>query len=132
MDTGMTAPKRLYRSRQDRMVGGVAGGLAHYLDLDPVITRLAFVILGFAGVGVLLYVVMLVVVPAQPLDEPEAEITGTLNTSRGRQAAAIALIAIGALLLLGNLGWDHGYLGRFVWPIALVVVGALLLTGRRR
>jgi phage shock protein C len=64
----MTTPtKRLYRSRLDRMIGGICGGLGTYFDIDPTVVRLLFVVgtlLG--GPGVIAYLIMLVVVPLEP------------------------------------------------------------------
>ena len=57
-DTPPSAPprKRLERSRADRVIGGVCGGLGDYFDVDPVIFRIAFVVLAFVGgAGLLLY-----------------------------------------------------------------------------
>lgn len=63
--------KRLYRSRKDRMIGGVCGGLGAYLDIDPTVIRLLFVLLAFAGgPGLLAYLVMLILVPEEPLAPP--------------------------------------------------------------
>lgn len=58
-------PKRLYRSRDQRMISGVCGGLAEYINLDPTIIRLLWVIFGITGVGVLAYIIALIVVPEQ-------------------------------------------------------------------
>lgn len=59
--------KRLYRSRTDRMIGGVCGGLANFLNLDPTIVRLIFVLLLITGsAGFWIYIVMLIVVPEEP------------------------------------------------------------------
>ncbi|MDD4859210.1 MAG: PspC domain-containing protein [Dehalococcoidales bacterium] len=56
--------KRLYRSRSDRIIWGVCGGLAEYFKIDPTIVRLVFVLLALAnGVGIVIYLVMAVVVP---------------------------------------------------------------------
>lgn len=58
--------KRLYRSRTDRMIGGVCGGLAAYFDVDPTLVRVTAVLLGLAnGVGVIAYIILLVVVPEE-------------------------------------------------------------------
>ena len=58
--------KRLYRSRSDRMIWGVCGGLAKYFDMDPTIVRIIFVLLVFAnGVGILAYIIMAIVVPLE-------------------------------------------------------------------
>jgi len=59
--------RKLYRSRSDRMVGGVAGGLAEYLNIDATVVRLLFVFFALAGgPGLLVYLVMLIVVPEEP------------------------------------------------------------------
>lgn len=66
--------KRLYRSRRDRMIAGVCGGLADYFEVDPSIVRLLFVgalLVGAPGV-IPAYIVMALVVPEEPLDEPAA------------------------------------------------------------
>jgi phage shock protein C len=60
--------KRLHRSRTEKMIAGVCGGLAEYLDLDPTIVRVVWVLITLlAGAGILLYLVMWIVVP---LDTP--------------------------------------------------------------
>jgi len=65
--------RRLYRSRNDRMISGVAGGLAEYLNIDATIVRLLFVFFALAGgPGLLVYIVMLLVVPEEPLDTPDS------------------------------------------------------------
>src|SRR5215212_2227487 len=59
--------ERLYRSREDRMLFGVAGGMADWLDLDPAIVRLVWALLILAGgVGLLLYIVAAIVIPEAP------------------------------------------------------------------
>jgi len=58
--------KRLYRSRSDRMLWGVCGGLAKYFDMDPTIVRIIAVLLIFAnGLGILAYIIMAIVVPLE-------------------------------------------------------------------
>ena len=59
--------ERLYRSRDDRMLFGVAGGMAEWMDLDPAIVRLVWALLILAGgVGLLLYVIAAIVIPEAP------------------------------------------------------------------
>ena len=56
--------KRLYRSRTDRMIAGVCGGLAEYFNIDPTIVRLIFVIAAIVGgPGVILYIILALVMP---------------------------------------------------------------------
>jgi phage shock protein C len=63
--------RRLYRSRTQRMIGGVCGGLGEYFDIDPTIVRLLFVVTALAGgPGLLAYIIMLIVVPSEPEPAP--------------------------------------------------------------
>lgn len=56
--------KRLFRSREDRMVSGVCGGVAKYFDVDPSLVRLGWILLAaFAGSGILAYIIAAVVIP---------------------------------------------------------------------
>jgi len=64
--------KKLYRSRTDRVFGGVAGGLGDYLATDPTLIRLLFIVFALAGgPGFLVYIIMLLVVPEEPLLEKD-------------------------------------------------------------
>jgi phage shock protein PspC (stress-responsive transcriptional regulator) len=57
-------PKKLRRSATDRVLGGVCAGIAEYYGLDPVLVRVAFVLLAFlGGPGILLYIILLLVIP---------------------------------------------------------------------
>lgn len=58
---------RLYRSRDERVLFGVAGGVAEWLDVDPALVRIGFALLVLtAGIGFLLYLIMAIVVPEEP------------------------------------------------------------------
>lgn len=58
--------RRLYRSQTERMIGGVCGGLAEVLDLDPTIVRVVFVLLALlGGHGLLLYLILWIVMPGK-------------------------------------------------------------------
>ena len=60
--------KKLYRSRNNRMIAGVCAGLADYFGIDPTIVRIIFVILVFAGLGgVLVYGILWLITPEEPL-----------------------------------------------------------------
>ena len=59
--------KRLYRSRSDRRIAGVCGGIADYLAVDPTIVRIIWVIFAIAGgPGVVLYIILAAIVPEEP------------------------------------------------------------------
>jgi phage shock protein C len=62
----MDGNRKLYRSRTNRMLGGVCGGLAQYLNIDVTVIRVAFVVLSvLGGSGVLIYIAMWVLVPPE-------------------------------------------------------------------
>jgi phage shock protein PspC (stress-responsive transcriptional regulator) len=62
-----TEIKRLYRSRTQRMIGGVCGGLANYLNADPTLIRLLMVLFALAGgPGLIAYLILWIVVPLEP------------------------------------------------------------------
>lgn len=59
--------KKLYRSRSDKMLGGVAGGLGEYIEIDPVFVRLIWALLILSGgVGIVLYIVAWIIIPEEP------------------------------------------------------------------
>ena len=70
-----TETKRLVRSRSERMIAGVCGGMGKYLGLDATVVRLLFALLTiFTGVvpGLILYIVMMFIIPDEPLAVPPA------------------------------------------------------------
>jgi phage shock protein PspC (stress-responsive transcriptional regulator) len=58
--------KKLYRSRDNKMVGGVCAGLAKYFELDPTLVRLGMAVLMVLGGGILIYIIAWVIVPEEP------------------------------------------------------------------
>jgi phage shock protein C len=67
-------PKKLYRSMKNKMLGGVSAGLGEYFAIDPTIVRLGFVALALlGGPGIVIYVIMWLVVPPEPVDLPPAQ-----------------------------------------------------------
>ena len=112
------------RSATDRVLTGVAGGIGERLEIDPVVVRLGFVILTFAGgVGLLLYVAAaLVSRKPDPDNPPPPPKTST------RQTVAIALVLTGVLLALRGIGLWLG--DGVVWPAALVVLGSAVIWTR--
>lgn len=59
--------KRLYKSRNDKMLGGVCGGIAEYFDIDPTLVRLGWVLFcALGGSGFLAYIIAAVLIPREP------------------------------------------------------------------
>ncbi len=91
--------KRLYRSRDERMIAGVAGGLAEYFGIDPTLVRLAFVAFTLAGgSGVLAYLILAIIMPLEPYpgamrEQPEirgaAHVTPEEETRRQAQEISV-------------------------------------------
>lgn len=65
--------KRLYKSKDDKMLFGVCSGVAEYFDIDPTLVRLATALLIFSGVGVAVYIVAAIVMPEKPTDPQRKE-----------------------------------------------------------
>jgi phage shock protein C len=62
----MEEPKKLRRSKSNRMVAGVVAGLANYLGLDPTLARVIYVLIAlFGGTGVILYIILWIVIPEE-------------------------------------------------------------------
>lgn len=148
--------KRLYRSRRNRMLGGVCGGIAEYFDVDPVIIRLVAVALFFVGgSAVLAYIIALIIIPYEPLEAsaaspasgaspapPPASYAAAAGTAPARSGVndaiplflGILLIVIGGLFLLDNLPFFspfyhevRHYVRHFFWPSILIVFGVFLI-----
>jgi len=113
-------PVRVLRRASDgRLLSGVAAGLAEHLGLAPVVIRVAFVLLTFAGgMGLALYGAFWAFVPQ--LDEGP----GSSARSRG-QLVALAAIGLGGLLLVNQIGFLHGH--RAALPLAAVAGGIALV-----
>ena len=143
-------PRRLYRCRSDRKLAGVAAGVAEYLELDPTLVRVLWLVsICFGGFSILLYIILAFVVPPEPLamagtgagmapgpasadpgwpanwHDPRAEMR------RGGRAGiyiGVVLIVIGGIALADAIvpGWAG-----VAWfgPAVLVALGAALLAG---
>ncbi len=130
--------KRLYRSRRDKIIGGVAGGIGQYFDIDPLIVRILFVVGALVGGwGVVAYIVCWIVIPQEPASAAEsapapqpteAPAVQPPPRTRRRVVFGTALIGIGALFLLDNL--LPGFCVRDFWPALLILLGAAILLRR--
>ena len=120
----------LRRSRRDRVLGGVCGGIARSLDVDPVLIRIAAVALALSGgFGVLVYIVAWILVPEAAADEPDLPRRPADRHTVAITAGAL-LIGFGALLLARH--WMPWFGDQVFWPLVVVGVGVVVLvTGRR-
>ena len=58
--------KRIYRSKTERMIAGVCGGLAEYINIDPTIVRIIWALVALSGAGVMLYLICALIIPEKP------------------------------------------------------------------
>lgn len=138
----MENTSRLYRSVNNKTIGGVCAGLADYFNLDIVLIRVAFVLLLlFGGGGLLAYIILWIVIPQQPLGFTKADniqgeevhVDGTsepgVENSRKKHntslIAGIVLIFVGLIILFDKV-LPYYNITDF-WPLILIVIGALLL-----
>jgi signal transduction histidine kinase/phage shock protein PspC (stress-responsive transcriptional regulator) len=112
------------RTRGNRVIAGVAGGLSERLGVDPILTRIAFVLLTIAGgVGLVAYVVL-----AFASEEPSPRRPAALREPTRRRTFGFALVIAGAMLLLREVGVWFG--DRVVWPVTLAAIGSAVIWAR--
>lgn len=96
--------RRLYRSKKNRMIAGVCGGIAEYLNIDPAIVRLIMALLVLAnGLGIILYILALIIIPQNPDDSAHADTVG-YGESRNPVTIGIILIILGLVAILWTWG----------------------------
>lgn len=121
---GPPEPKRLYRSRSDRVLGGVCGGLATYLGIDAVIVRVVTVALTVAGgLGLALYVAALLLVPREGQD-------GQPPRAPNRAATIVGVVVLGLAIagLFHGVGFGlGGAVGGFAVFVSLVALAGLVV-----
>jgi phage shock protein PspC (stress-responsive transcriptional regulator) len=114
---------RLRRSATDRKVAGVAGGLARHLDIDPLVLRVAFVVLAFfGGAGLLMYGACWLLVPEEE--------TGHAPVTLDERSRTVALLVVGVLAAFAVVGDSWGYFW-FPWPLAIIAVVVLVIVMRK-
>ncbi len=148
------ATKRLYRSRTDRIIAGVCGGLGNYFDIDPIFIRLLFIVFTLVGgSGILLYFLAWILIPEESLKdshnetskhpEKQGDMGETIESkaklvaedirnsfkshrhSRGQNLVAVLLIVFGVLFLAQNL--FHIIIWDNLWPVLVIIVGIAII-----
>ena len=138
----------LYRSRTDRVLGGVAGGIARSMNIDSAVIRIIFALLIiFAGGGLLLYIILWIALPEEPFyfqqesdpasASPKAEPDSTgpapappvypARHNNGALIGGLILIAIGALFLIDRVFPHIHFRFHDFWPIIIVIAGIVLI-----
>jgi phage shock protein C len=139
--------KRLYKSRKNKVIDGVCGGIAEYMGVDPVLVRLiaALLIIFSGGVVVIAYILCMIIMPNQPWEESDDEEAPQPNSvasprdtvnrgATGSLIIGVVLMLFGVHFLLRNIPFFHGYYGLFwnmgwhyFWPSILIAIGLLIV-----
>lgn len=134
--------KKLYRSRRDKIIGGVCGGIGKYFEIDPVLIRILFVFLTFFHLsGIFIYVILLIVIPQEPFNPDEIEIKDLediptdkpvdypekefIQSGKSKKIFGIILLVIGTLLLLEN--FVNIFEFEIIAPVILILIGIYLI-----
>ena len=127
--------RELKKSRTNKVIGGVCGGLGEYFDIDPVFVRVVVVLLalGTHGVGVMAYIIAMIIMPSNEVEFHVNEKGETVPvedapreySSWNKYLPGIILVCIGILWLVKvNFYWfDFEEL----WPLLLIIVGLFLV-----
>ena len=139
-----TSIKRLFRSRNDKIIGGVCGGVAQYLRIDPVLVRIIGVLLLLSeGIGFIIYIVAWILIPENPRQKKtkktfaESILKKTVKTIDTEKKKIITkesfdYFTIGFLLLIiGIVFLAKNYFPlfsiRYYWPLIFIIIGVYLM-----
>lgn len=143
--------KKLYRSKKEKMLGGVAGGLGQYFDVDPVLVRVLFVITTFmSGTGAIAYLILWIITPVEPslayemngteehknnIEDTASDVhfedVKTKEKTNKRIFGGVTLILIGMVFLANNIFPNFDFMD--ILPLILIGLGAsILLSNEKR
>ncbi|MFA5406761.1 MAG: PspC domain-containing protein [Candidatus Nanoarchaeia archaeon] len=135
--------KVLTRSKTNRVIAGVCGGLGDYFNIDPVVIRILWVLFSLlGGSGIFAYIIAWVVIPEAGAkkalwqewteDKPKSKRVLAETNSNTRKIIGLFLLFLGAVFLLNNLGlisWSWPY----TFSASLIIIGlVIIISGRRR
>lgn len=111
---------RLYRDESDKILGGVCGGLASYLRVDPTIVRLVFALISFgAGTGILLYILLWIILPSKALNNT----TSTKRLYRNPEEKVVAGVASGIASYFDIAIWIPRLI--FAMPLVIGIISSI-------
>jgi phage shock protein PspC (stress-responsive transcriptional regulator)/predicted membrane protein len=128
--TAQAPVRELHRSRDDRIIAGVAGGLGRYFDLPPIFFRVAFVVLALVGgAGILLYAAAALVIPDEGRRDSVAVEALRNHRDRPWLLVGVGLVGLATLSLIAQARfWPNG---GFAWTLLIVGAIAIGLSQRR-
>lgn len=133
--------KKLYRSRKNKVLAGVCGGIGEYFEVDPVLIRVLFVFLTFFnGSGILLYLLLLIILPQEPIIFPEENYSNVkeedikseyipaekpIQQRNTRKIFGIILLILGVVFLINNIIPSLDF--EIIFPLILIGIGIYLI-----
>lgn len=140
--------QKLYRSKENKIIWGVCGGLGEYFNIDPIIFRVIFLALTLgAGSGVLLYIVLALVLPLNPnqagtsqnkfdfgerAESLAAELKNSGSTDSKRNWLGGIIILVGFFALMNQVFPHSIFNWGIFWSFVIIAVGAYLILGKNR
>ncbi|HOP24980.1 MAG TPA: PspC domain-containing protein [Defluviitoga sp.] len=144
--------KKLYRSRKNRVLAGVCGGIGEYFEIDPVIVRLIWIVLTMIwGFGLILYIIAIFLIPVEPKEEKIRDVqdaSTTINESKKEFRSledrdrniivtliALFFIVLGIIAIIGIVvpsSFVFRKIVKGIIGITLIIVGVILIFRSRK
>lgn len=123
--------RRLYKSKENRQLAGVCGGVGEYFNIDPVIVRLLVVAFTLAGgAGLIAYIVAAIIIPERDAEKSDDYKEEKRESNNNGRVLGVGLIILGGLVLLSNFApWIPG---DYFFAIALVVAGIYFVARKQK
>ena len=122
--------KKLYRSNSERIIWGVCGGLGSYFQIDPILIRILFVLLFFAGgAGLFIYIILAIMIPKLPGEEDKEESIKVNKGLRSFLGLLVALVGLNILLAsVFNINIFYLLNWKIVFAILLILIGIKIIS----
>jgi len=142
-------PRKIYRSRRDRVFFGVCGGIAEYYNIESLWVRVVFIFLGITGaVGFILYLALIILMPLNPQGklssekEPKGEEESSLYSSvqedlsdfrldKRRNLLGVVIVAVGLIAFFNELFPSFWIGWKVLWPIIIIFIGFSFISDAR-
>ena len=125
---------KLYRSRNQKMLAGVCGGIAEYFNIDVTLIRLIWAVISIPsfGTGILMYIIAAIIIPERPYGQQHntefIDVTQSVDRSKIMIILGAVLILIGIIALISGL---FPFLWRMFqnafWPLIVIIMGIALI-----
>lgn len=147
-------PRKIYRSRKDRIIFGVCGGIAEYYNIESLWVRVVFIFLGITGaIGFVLYIALAILMPLNPdkasSDKNEGRMGATAEEfrdrvkglaselrhdtkmDRRRNLLGLVIVTVGVIAFFNEL-FPNFWIGwKVLWPVIIILIGFTFISNAR-